>query len=513
MKKRSHWRYLLVFCLLTLFAPKIADAADITIGKYKYPSIIVIPITSIIVSMLILLILIFRVWKRKGGAVFENILDKLKVDVKRVKRIKKIEKEDKKKEESYLTEIKRLKRHLPTLESEKAFGILSNITKNFFKELLGLNYEFTYNELARELKNKGKRKELIDICQRLSEFKYSGSKISKEELGIFADELESFFRKEKRRKEEQELGVSKAFQHRKGFFGDLAYTIKAVKESRTEDARKKKIFELMKEEEDALKTDMEIAKNIYHKILASYYKLPPKEKKEVYERLNKFYNEINSMLFSSFYSEKSKKQLEYFASKLAQIKEETEKVSGREMHEKMHEKIAEKEAKPHEKKVLKVEPRTEIEDLKRLEKIEEEARERIKLIGESIVKQTIEKELMLPKEKHEVHKTIKPLPPLPQIKIPIKPAIMPKPKPLLLVSEHKRTIEIESPKITATPTHVVVPPKRIVERAVELKKERIAEKQTSPKHGKTKRLEWLDKEAGEIRERLEKLHQKHGYIG
>lgn len=513
MKKRGNWIYISVFCLLTLFTLKIVDAADITIGKYKYPSIIVIPITSIIISMLILLILIFRVLKRKEGAIFKNVFDTLKVDIRKVKKIKKIEKEDKKKEESYLTEIKRFKRHLPALESEKAFEILSDITKNFFKELLGLNYEFTYNELAKELKNKGKRKEFIDICQRFSELKYSGSKISKEELGIFADELESFFRKERRRKEEQELGVSKAFQHRKGFFGNLAYAIKAVKESKSENTRKKRIFELMKEEEEALKTDMEIAKNIYNRILASYYRLPPKEKKEVYERLNKFYNDINSMLFSSFYSEKSKKQLEYFASKLAQIREETEEVSGKEAHKK----IAEKEAKQHEKEVLKAEPRTEMEDLKELEKIEEEAKERIKLIGESIVKQAIEKELMLPKEKqqkHEVHKTIKALPPLPQIKIPIKPAITPKPEAVPLIQEHKRAIEIESPKITVTPTHVAVPHNKAIERTIELKKEKkIAERQTSPKHGKTKRIEWLDKQAEEIKERLEKLHQKHGYIG
>lgn len=493
---------------------KIADAADITIGKYKYPSVIVIPITSIIISLLILLILIFRVLKRKQGAIVENVFDKLKVDIKKIKKIKKIEKEDKKKEENYLTEIKRLKRHLPALESEKAFEILSDISKNFFKELLGLNYEFTYNELARELKNKGKRKELIDICQRFSELKYSGSKISKEELGIFADELEGLFRKEKRRKEEEELGVSKAFQHRKGLFGNLAYTLKAIKESRSETTRKKRIYELMKEEEEALKTDMEIAKNIYHKILASYYKLPPKEKKEVYERLNKFYNDINSMLFSSFYSEKSKKQLEYFASKLAQIKEEAERVSGKEVKE-AHKKIAEKE-RPHEKELLKTEPRTEMEDLKKLEKIEEEAKERIKLIGESIVKRAIEKELMLPKEKHEKHevyKTIKPLPPLPQIRIPIKPVIIQKPEAVPLIRKHKRAIEIEeAPRITVTPTHVLVPHKKGIEKIVELKK-RIAERQKpSPKHSKTKRLEWLDKEAEEIKEKLEKLHQKHGYI-
>ncbi|MFH1248574.1 MAG: hypothetical protein V1660_00285 [archaeon] len=381
MKKRSIVYYLLFASTFIILMGTVA-AADIIIGKYKYPPIIIIPIVSIGISIIILLVLIVKAARRNKQAIFDGVMTTLKVDKKKLqKSIKKSEKHDKEKEISYLTEIKRFKRHINEFEPEKAFEIISKITKNFFKELLGLKYEFTYNELVKELKNKGKRKELIEISERFSQMKYGEEKVSKEELIGFADELERILKREKRNKEENELGLSKAFQQKKGVFRNLSAYFRAMQEDKNEKERKNKILELMKEEEYALQKDMDIAKDIYHKLLQSYYRLPPDERKEVYEKLTKFYNNINSMLFSSIYGEKSKKQLEYFASKLTQIKQEEEKSRAIEKHEvKKHKPLP----------IVKEKPQREA-DLKQLDIIEQSAKDRIKMLGEAIVRHSIEK--------------------------------------------------------------------------------------------------------------------------
>jgi len=499
MKKTCVAACLLVLAALGLSMQKTANAATITVGQYKYPAVIVIPIASIIISFLILIVLAFRGIKRNKdvitGAINLGVIKKLRKDFKTAQNKGKPKKEEKKSENGYLSEISKFKKQLPKLAPEEAFDTLSGITKRFFKELLGLNYEFTYTELAKELKGRGKKKELVDICQRFSELRYSDTKISKEELAKFADELENILRKEQAPKEEgkEKLAVSRVLQQKnQNFFTNLVETIRTFRdESKREHARKQKLFAMMIEEEEALKQDMDIAKGIYQKILRSYTKLPLEERKEAQERLAKFYKSINEMLFSTFYSEKSKKQLEYFTSRLGQMNEEAQKVTGgKEEHK--HKAIA------HKKAEIK-ETQEELNELKKLEKIEEEAKERIRSIGEAIVRQAIDQESV--KHEHQKpheHKNIIPKPEITHTII--KEARKSEPIPL---PEYRKISEIKPLEIKETV--IQLPLQQIA------KKERV-EHEKKPTEIKSKRLEWLDKETEGIRSKLEKL-QKHNYIG
>jgi unconventional prefoldin RPB5 interactor 1 len=357
--------------------------------------------------------------------------------------------------------------------------------------------------------------------------KYSGSKIIKKELEEFADVIQNIIRKETRRKEEKELGVSKALRiERKNIFKILSRLRKGEKRS-----RKKHIIELMKEEESALRKDMDIAKDIYHRILSSYYKLPASERKEVYNKLMNFYNEVNRMLFSSFYGKKSRKELEYFAKKLEKLKEETEKVE-KVIREKPSEKVKEaierlklpeikikplKEKKKHKKELIE-ERKREREELKKLEEIEKRAKERIKQISESVVKERMRTAFLAVRKEKRIIKKTKPN---------ITARVMKREKPTKQYTQATPTFpikheeiketapakSIESIKLETPKVDRELPVKRDVVKPVigEIKKESIKPKREIETEKKaSKKLGALEKEEQEIKERLERLRR---YIG
>ena len=172
------------------------------------------------------------------------------------------------------------------------------------------------------------------------------------------------------------------------------------------------------------------------------------------------------------------------------MNEEAQKVTGgKEEHR--HKEIIHKRATK--------ETQEELDELKKLAKIEEEAKERIKSIGEAIVQQAISQESV--KHEHQKPHEHKNIIPKPEITHPIiKEARKSEPIPL---PEYKKIEEIKPKEIKET---VIQLPFQQTE-----KKERVEQKE-KPSEIKSKRLEWLDKETEEIRSKLEKL-QKHNYIG
>lgn len=479
----------LLAAIYSAFASNMACAREIVIGKYKYPALILIPIVSIAICSIILLVLLLNIARKRIGSVK---IGKVFFSLKKPRR-------EKRHENIYLKDIKKFKKELAGMQTEQAFNMLSDITKNFFKELLDLHYEFTYDELEKELRKRNKRKELIDICHELSELKYSGKRITKQELDVFAQKIQELIKKEEVRKEITELEVSKALRKEKPSLFGMVARLESEKE------KKKHLLELMKQEEEALKKDMEIAKNIYHRILSSYYKLPSKDRKEIYERLTNFYQEVNRMLFSSFYSKQSKKQLEYFTKKLEALHKEAEKVIAKEKAIQVWErgkavklKVPELPAKPQVEIPRKIEIAKEkaikAEELKKLEKIEKEARERIKNIAESVVEQTI---MQKPVEKPE-EKTI-----IREIKY-VMPAEKPLVKAIVHAAEYKAEHRIKrlKPEIHAKPVHVA---------KIHKPEEIQAREKAEVSKVKSKKFMHIAKEEREIRERLEKLRK--GYIG
>lgn len=507
MKKA--WFILATVLIAGIFSISIsyfAAAREITIAGYKYPAIILIPVISIIISFLIIISILVRVTKTR-----REILKKKRIKGKEnvlIPFLGKRAREEKRQENIYLKEIKKFKRDLPKLSLDEGFDKVSNITKDFFKELLGLQYEFTYNELSKELRKKGMKKEFLELVETLSHMKYSGKKIMKQELENFAAQIENVIKKEMRRREEKELGVSKALTKRKrSIFARVA----GLKREETKKERKERILELMKEEEEALKRDMNIARDIYHRILSSYYKLPPSERKEVYNRLMNFYKEINHMLFSSFYGKRSKRELEYFSKRLAKLKKEAEKVERviqRKPSEKVKEaverlKLPEIKIKPFKeierkkrREELRKEREREKEELKKLEEIEKEAKERIKRISESVVKERMVTRPSHPAEKEKIMiREIKPKPIIKPaaVRMPAKPRII-------------RPTKLERPKIHEIKRKPEKKPAEQIKK-VEVKKEKVPAHEIKPKG---KKLGALEREEQAIRERLERLRK---YVG
>ena len=317
--------------------------------------------------------------------------------------------------------------------------------------------------------------------------KYSSKKTTKQELEKFADKIEKLVRKEQMRKDVAELKVSSALtKGRKSMLGRFSQ-IESEKE------KKKHLMELMAQEEDALKKDMEIAKNIYHRILTSYYRLPPKDRKEVYIRLNSFYEQVNKMLFSSFYSKQSKKQLGYFTKKLEELHKEAEKVIAKEKVAQIHERSAERlklpELKPvsiHEKPAIKKERAIKTEELKKLEQIEKAAKERIKNIAESVVNQRILEPINENREEKTIMKEIKYVP----INMAEKQAAKP------MVYEIRQEVHAK-PKQTEHIKIREAKPAKKTGHAPAMKKEIVG--------NKSKKFMRIAKEEKEIREKLSRL--------
>ncbi|UCD04247.1 MAG: hypothetical protein JSW73_01245 [Candidatus Woesearchaeota archaeon] len=95
--------------------------------------------------------------------------------------VKEVE-EDVSKEKQYKKDIEKLKRSLPYLNKKEASSRFIKIVRSFFKDLLALNYEFTFEELAKELKEKGRNKGLIEFAEKISEYKYKKGDIYKKQL-------------------------------------------------------------------------------------------------------------------------------------------------------------------------------------------------------------------------------------------------------------------------------------------------------------------------------------------
>lgn len=103
---------------------------------------------------------------------------------------KKIKSEDIE-EEDFKKDLKKLKRSLPYLNKKDANEKFIQILRSFFKNLLKLDYEFTLEELANELKKQEKPKEMIVFCNNISNYKYNKGSVTKKQLLIFIKKLEA----------------------------------------------------------------------------------------------------------------------------------------------------------------------------------------------------------------------------------------------------------------------------------------------------------------------------------
>lgn len=343
----------ILYVIILLLVP-LVSAQDFMIGETSYPLVIFVPLLLVLFIWIIILI----VYLKNNFHKFTLILYNLKKALQKtsfwkipnaIKKIRKLKAEDKKKEEEsedkkedksedkkefkikkdltpHVDKISKFETKLPKLKNDEAFKSFNNLTKNFFSDLLGMNYEFTDQELIKELHKK--RKGLIQFANDLAHLKYSGTEITKEHMTKLLDEFKAIVKTHA--KESQERKAKKPLstidfliKQDKKIFENIKKYIKFLK---TEN-RKKQIKNLLDEERSILKNNIKTIKKTYNQILDYYTQLSPSDRAKIYPELMEFYQNINRAIFSSVYGEKSKEELRYFKEELNKIKNKPKKLS------------------------------------------------------------------------------------------------------------------------------------------------------------------------------------------
>lgn len=167
----------------------------------------------------------------------------------------------------YVKEIELLEKKIPSLELEKANDELTALIKRFFSDYAGINHEFTFEELEKELKSKNKK--VICFANSFSTVNYSPEGISKDELM----ELMREFR---------DIVHSAA--------SEAPLTPKFRKEI---EEKKKEIYLLLKKGSKLAGSDIKKAMEIYREIFGLYESLIDSEKEGIRPQIIDFYNQLN----------------------------------------------------------------------------------------------------------------------------------------------------------------------------------------------------------------------------
>lgn len=347
MRKRGIGLFIILFSVLM---PSLASAQEIIIRGKPYPLAIFIPfVLVIVVWIIILLVWTFRHFTRLSlllfnvGRVLSNVAARF--GLKRLQekfaayRKRKMEAASKargllvgeKKVEAaveegeamkdltpFLEKVKVIEQQLPKLNEEVVFKNLTGVIKSFFAALLNIRYEFTEDELVQILEKK--RKNLVDFSKELAEMKYGGNELTREDLVSLVSEFKKIVQQHVRagwaRRSVAKGPIEKVIAEDKKILSNIRGYVDFL---RTE-SRKKQIERMLDDERKVLGNNIRAIKVRYNKILELYVQLSPQERAAVYPQLVGFYNNINGALFSTVYSDKSKKQLEYFVEELRRLK-------------------------------------------------------------------------------------------------------------------------------------------------------------------------------------------------
>lgn len=157
---------------------------------------------------------------------------------------------------------------------------LSQITREFFKVLFSLNYEFTYEELRNEMAARKIDPELqtsiLSFFKRISEIEYGGYELSQFELRSLLNEL-------------RRIVTSAAGLYQKQLKQKQYYDIASMKGS--------EVFDMIMGAVKAINSnDLDTSKQLYRSIIGAYKKLPDNEKKKVYTPIKRLYDEIQQMV-------------------------------------------------------------------------------------------------------------------------------------------------------------------------------------------------------------------------
>lgn len=340
MGKRGFALFVMLF---SLFSIKAALAQDIVIAGKNYPLIILIPFAIVVIAWAVILIIWAARRIHKFSLILFNIgqmLSRLgaKLGIGGMKermaslKLRKAKAEEKAKEKPeekkepiakkdltpFLDKVEEIEGQLPKLKEAATFKNLNSVIRSFFSTLFNLQYEFTDQELMEVLEKK--KKSLIEFSQKLSDYKYSGKEMKKEDLVKLIDDfkriVQQYVKAGYRAKKVSRGAIETIVEQDKKILANIRGYLEFL---RTEN-KKKQIQKMLEDERKVLSDNVRSIKRRYNKILKLYVQLSPAEKAVVYPALVGFYENVNKAIFSSVYSEKSKKQLEYFVRELTRLK-------------------------------------------------------------------------------------------------------------------------------------------------------------------------------------------------
>lgn len=306
----------LIFMFLTLL-PSVSAQSTITFMKREFHLAIFIPLVLIVISLSILMILyfieyykqlikIFKIIKIiKLKEIFSLLLNPLKFRKKKL--IKKEEGSNARKR------INLLKEKISKLNPQSILTEINSISKDFYKYDLKIKPNLTEIELQNILKSN--QSDIKNFSEKLSELRYGGLNIAKEDILSLLRNFDSLIKKYHHYtpsgKDKKDQDVIRTRKHlkkvKKQLLTNARYNLRGLKRSLQNTLllaknylhklsiknKKQKIFLLIKKGKHLLDDNIPSARNFYIKALLSYYKLRLQEEKEIYSRLEDFHSELN----------------------------------------------------------------------------------------------------------------------------------------------------------------------------------------------------------------------------
>ncbi|MFH1642173.1 MAG: hypothetical protein ABIC04_04700 [Nanoarchaeota archaeon] len=218
------------------------------------PLLLIAPMIIMALFVIIFVIMIIKdkmAMKSLAIPTFDNI-GKTKED-------KKIEPEIEKKTTDYYLNIRELETKIDRQKTEETYKSLMKIIRKFFTDYLNINYEFTYEELEKELKNK--KKKVVFFADKLSKIEYGPHPISRKTL----------------------IKIMTEFKH----MIKTAQNQTIANKNYTNE--EKKIKGLIKKGKKIAHKNPKEAANIYDEIYTQYYQFPAAVKRKYQEPVKELY--------------------------------------------------------------------------------------------------------------------------------------------------------------------------------------------------------------------------------
>jgi hypothetical protein len=183
---------------------------------------------------------------------------------------------------SLLEKLVDLEKKISDEQTDKLTNELFLAIRKYFKDIFQIDYEFSYEELIRELSRENidpsLKMILASFFKKVSDIRFSGQDFSQVELQSLIDEARSIVRMTSKPTEDErqaELVSKKMKEQSMKLFG------------------LDKIFSLISRAQlSVVKNDIAAAKNSYFKLIQEYNALPIARKEKVYDSIRRLYEEI-----------------------------------------------------------------------------------------------------------------------------------------------------------------------------------------------------------------------------